>query len=623
MKLTRYYRKIFRLIVSLKRRLNERVVNNAKFWIVQVLRTIFRTSDTLIPLAALIALSMIIYDVGFHEFYSHEGTLFKSLIICLYVTKLLTLSRFVSEWAEPRKLSAHAFSLFMVIVIFYLHQFARDVAYTVPERTGDFLWKKLLLYAGVVFVFITEVSNLLRFIYRRSLNPAFMFVISFALIILIGMLLLLLPNATVDGITPIDALFTSASAVCVTGLIVVDTATAFTTMGKIILLGLIQIGGLGIMTFTAVLSYLAAGTASFQSQIALKNIMNNKRIGNVIQLVSRILLVTIFFEIVGMLLIQWAVGPDMFASGLQRWFFSLFHSVSAFCNAGFSTLTNGLFEAPVRFNYNVHIIVALLIILGGMGFPIVFNLFTLIRIHAHNLLRRIMREPTLPVRTHIISVNSKLALATSFILLVAGFVTYLFFEQHASLDQHPTLWGKIVTAFFGSVTPRTAGFNTVDLSALTLPTVMIYLLLMWIGASPGSTGGGIKTTTAAVALLNLGSIIQGKTRTEIFRTQVSENSINRAFAVILTSLIILGLAVLIIALNDGEKGLIKIAFEVFSAFSTVGLTLGITAGLTGTSKIVLVFVMFIGRVGALTILMSLAHQVKSHQYKYPTEEIMF
>ncbi|NJM24529.1 MAG: hypothetical protein HC859_02365 [Bacteroidia bacterium] len=241
MKLTRYYRKIYRIIVTLKRRLNERVVNNAKFWLVQALRAIFKASDTLVPLATLVALSMIIYDVGFHEFYSHEGTLFKSLIICLYVTKLLIVSRFISEWAEPRKLSAHAFSLFILIVIFFLHQFARDVAYTVPQRNGDFLWKKLLLYGGVVFIFITEVSNLLRFIYR-SFNPAFMFVLSFALIILIGMLLLLLPNATVSGISPINALFTSASAVCVTGLIVVDTATAFTTMGKIILLGLIQIG---------------------------------------------------------------------------------------------------------------------------------------------------------------------------------------------------------------------------------------------------------------------------------------------------------------------------------------------------------------------------------------------
>ncbi|NJM24530.1 MAG: hypothetical protein HC859_02370 [Bacteroidia bacterium] len=339
------------------------------------------------------------------------------------------------------------------------------------------------------------------------------------------------------------------------------------------------------MTFTAVLSYLAAGTASFQSQIALKNIMNNKRIGNVIQLVSRILLVTIFFEIVGMLLIQWAVGPEMFTSGLQRWFFSLFHSVSAFCNAGFSTLTNGLYEAPVRFNYSIHLIIAVLIILGGMGFPIVFNLFTLIRIHVHNMLRRVMREPTLPVRTHIISVNSKLALATSFVLLVAGFVTYLFFEQHASLNQHPTLWGKIVAAFFGSVTPRTAGFNTVDLSALTLPTVMIYLLLMWIGASPGSTGGGIKTTTAAVALLNLGSIIQGKTRTEIFRTQVSENSINRAFAVILTSLIILGLAVLIIALNDGEKGLIKSRLKYFPHSVPSGLRWALRLALQGQARL--------------------------------------
>jgi Trk-type K+ transport system membrane component len=286
-------------------------------------------------------------------------------------------------------------------------------------------------------------------------------------------------------------------------------------------------------------------------------------------------------------------------------------------------MSNGLYEQPIRFNYSLHLIVAFLIILGGMGFPIVFNFFTFLKEKAVSLIRKLLRLPTEKMYTKILQINSKLAMATSVILLIVGFITYLLFEQHNTLAHHPTMWGKVVTSFFGSVTPRTAGFNTVDLTILNMPTVMIYLLLMYIGASPGSTGGGIKTTTAAVAFLNLGSIIQGKDRTEVFRTQISEFSINRAFAIIVLSLVILGLGVLLIAINDSDKGMLRIAFEVFSAFSTVVLTLGLTGDLSITSKIVLIFVMFIGRVGALTILVAFIHQAKQLYYRYPSEEIIF
>jgi potassium uptake TrkH family protein len=445
---------------------------------------------------------------------------------------------------------------------------------------------------------------------------------SFAAIITIGGLLLMLPRATTNGISAVNALFTSTSAVCVTGLLVVDTAASFTLMGKIILLILIQIGGLGIMTFTALLGYLAAGSVSIQGQLALKDMFYSRRINNIIQLVSRIIAVTFFFEFIGVILINWSIGEEVASSKIDRLFFSVFHAVSAFCNAGFSTLTNGLYETPLRFNYSVQLIVAALIILGGMGFPITFNIFSLIRIRVTNFIRKTLRIPSMEKHTHIIHVSSKLAVATSILLLIIGFTSYLLFEQQATLVQHPTAWGKIVTSFFGSVTPRTAGFNTVDLTGITLPTIMVYLLLMWIGASPGSTGGGIKTTTAAVALLNVGSVIRRKNRTEVFHTQISESSISKAFAIVIISLLVIGFAVLLIGVADGEHGILKIAFEAFSAFSTVGLTLGITQELSNFSKSVLIAVMFIGRVGVLTILMALAQQAGPLYYRYPSEEIM-
>lgn len=624
MKTPHFIRKLFRFVVFVKRTVDDQFINQGLFFLKSLSRTVFQITEALVPLLALVALGITINDIGFNPFHGHHELTHRTLSICLYLLRIAVVVRFISEWQSSRKFSTHLYSFLLVVLTFYLYHMVHVVHDTPPLRTNTFMWKKLVLYAGIFFLFLTEASSVMRFIYSKSMNASFLFLASFAVLILIGGLLLMLPNATVAGITPIDALFTSASAVCVTGLIVVDTATAFTMLGKGILLALIQIGGLGIMTFTALLSYLAAGSVSFQSQLALKDMLYSNRLSNVIQLVSRIIMVTLFFELIGMLFIHWSVGETITTDKFERIFFATFHAVSAFCNAGFSTLSNGLYEEPIRFNYTLQLILAGLIILGGMGFPIVFNLFTFIRIKATNIGRRILRlPPEEETYTRIIQMSSRLAMTTSAILLLVGFVSYFVFEQHNTLPQHPTLWGKIATSFFAAVTPRTAGFNTVDLTVINLPTVMIYLLLMWIGASPGSTGGGIKTTTAAVAFLNLGSLVRGKDRTEVFHTQISESSINKSFGIILLSLLILGLAVTLIAVHDGDKGLLRIAFEAFSAYSTVGLTLGLTQELSEMSKIVLIAVMFIGRVGALTILVAFTSHVKQLYYRYPTEEVMF
>ncbi|HEX7015094.1 MAG TPA: potassium transporter TrkG [Cyclobacteriaceae bacterium] len=606
-----------------KRLLTEQVIHQTRFLVTHALRTILRVTDAAIPAISLLLMGVVIYDVGFRSFYSFGPRIYMMMAVLLALLRALMFARFVAELPEKRKIGSHIFSFVLVVLTFYLYDLLKMTAHTEPLRTNGFLLRKLLLYGGVLFIFSTEASDLLRFVYKRSLNPAFLFVVSFASIILVGTFLLLLPRATYNGISPVDALFTATSAVCVTGLLVVDVATQFTLMGKIILLSLIQVGGLGIMTFTALLGYLAAGSVSIQGQLALKDMVYSRRINNVIQLVTRIIAVTFFFEFIGVILINWSIDEDVSAGELDRLFFSVFHSISAFCNAGFSTLPHGLYEMPLRYNYTVHLIIAMLVVLGGMGFPITFNLFSLIRTRATNFIRKILKNPKREHYTRIVHVSSKLAVATSAILLAFGFVAYLLFEQHGTLAQHPTLWGKLVTAFFGSVTPRTSGFNTVDFTAITLPTVMVYLLLMWIGASPGSTGGGIKTTTAAVAVLNVASVVRRKNRTEVFHTQISETSINRAFAIIIVSLLVMGLAVLLIGVNDSDKGMLRIAFEVFSAFSTAGITLGITQDLSMFSKAVLIVVMFVGRVGALTVIMALVHQVGRLPYQYPREEIMF
>jgi Trk-type K+ transport system membrane component len=239
--------------------------------------------------------------------------------------------------------------------------------------TNQFLIYKIILYTVIVFAFITEVSYLLQFIYNRTVNPALLFVASFAAFIFIGAFLLKLPNATTKELSLLDAIFTSTSAVCVTGLIVVDTATHFTPFGHFIILMLIQIGALGIMTFASLLAYAFAGSSSLRSELALRDMMSTQQVNNIIQFVYKVVLVTLIFEFFGALSIYLSLSDDLFERKIDKAFFSIFHSVSAFCNAGFSTLTNGLYEPVIRFNYVIQFFIALLIILGGIGFPIFFN----------------------------------------------------------------------------------------------------------------------------------------------------------------------------------------------------------------------------------------------------------
>jgi trk system potassium uptake protein len=590
----------------------------------QAMKVAYATSNILIIITTLIALGLIIYDFGFYPFYSHNKLIYSFLTYVLAAFKILFLIRFITEWVEIKKAKAHLYNFLLVIFTFYLGWVCSRIIALEEVESSLYVIRKSILYSGIAFLFLAEVSSLLKFIYSKRQNPSFVFLISFAVIIAIGMLLLMLPNATTHGISPIDALFTSASAVCVTGLTVIDTAHDFTMTGKVIIMFLIQIGGLGIMTFTGLLAYLASGSVSIHNQLALKSMVSSNRISNVITIVTRIIIVTLFFEAVGAILIYFSVDKNLFNNTIERMFFSAFHAVSGFCNAGFSTESAGLYTEVLRFNYPLHMIIALLVILGGMGFPIVFNIFTYLRIKTFTLFNKFYnKENNQETITRILQVNSKLALATTLILIITGFAAYLLLEQNGTLKDHQTITGKLVTSFFGAITPRTAGFNTVDMARLSLPMIMFYLLLMWIGASPSSTGGGIKTTTIAVAILNLKSIIRNRKCTQVFHTQISEHSINKAFAVILLSLLTIGLTVTLISVNDSDKGLLKIAFESFSAFSTVGLTLGITPQLSDISKVILVFTMFIGRVGALTILMAFVSEARPQAYRYPEEEIQY
>jgi len=483
----------------------------------------------------------------------------------------------------------------------------------------SFLYNDNWVKFAIILTFIREFSEQEISYKKTLLNPAQLFIASFLGIILIGAILLSLPNATHNGITFLDALFTSTSAVCVTGLIVVDTGSYFTVFGQTVILCLIQAGGIGILTVASYFSYFFKGGASYENQLTLSDMTGSKKLGEVFGTLRRILIITFSIELVAALFIYLSLDNRLFTSFFHRFFFSVFHAVSAFCNAGFSTLPNSLYETGFRYNYMFQSLIIAAFVLGGLGFPIVVNLIKYLKYFMVRKLFYFTGEQK-KHKPWVLNLNSRITLITTSTLTILGTLMFYFNEYNNTLAEHVGI-GKVITALFGAATPRTAGFNSVDMAALDFSTIMMIFLLMWVGASPASTGGGIKTNTFAIATLNFLSLAKGKSRIEVFRREISEISVRRAFAVIALSLLVIGTGIILISVFDSDKKLLDIAFECFSAYSTVGLSLGITAKLSAASKFVIIGVMFIGRVSMLTLLIAVFKKVKQKNYKYPVEEL--
>lgn len=472
---------------------------------------------------------------------------------------------------------------------------------------------------AVFVTFIREISDHDFNLNRTFLNPAQFFILSFLSLVLVGALLLMMPNATTQPLSFIDALFTATSAVCVTGLIVVDTATYFTTFGQVIIMGLIQIGGLGILTFVTYFSYFFKGGVSYETQASISEMSYMRGMGDVVSTLKSILYVTFAVEAVAAALIYISIYdiPDMDWS--EQLFFSVFHAISAFCNAGFSTFSAGMYDDALRFNYPLQLIIATTFIFGGMGFVIVVNVLRYLRDLAERLIYR--HDQRYIYRPWLLNINSRITLITTGALLLVGLIGVMIFEYNNVLADHRSFFGKLVTGLFTAATPRTAGFNTIDMGELAFPTIMLTIFLMWIGASPNSTGGGIKTSTFAIALLNTLSLARGQTNVEVFKRQIADISIRRAFSIMWLSLLVIGMGVTLISYDQPELDLIKVVFECFSAYSTVGLSLNLTTELSGFSKIVVSVIMFVGRVSMLTIFIALLKNRRQRNYRYPTEEI--
>ncbi len=441
---------------------------------------------------------------------------------------------------------------------------------------------------------------------KLKLTSSQIIVIGFASVIVMGAILLSLPIASISGksIGFINALFTSTSAVCVTGLVVVDTATYWTTFGQTIIILLIQVGGLGFMTMATFFALIIRRKITLRERLVIQEALNQFNTAGVVRLTRYVLITTFIIEGIGAFLLSLRFIP-MYGTykGIGM---SLFHAISAFCNAGFDLMGN--FTSLTRFadDFLINFTICGLIILGGLGFTVIVEVLQKRKFAKYSL-------------------HTKLVLYITGILILFGFLSVFLLEysNEATLGSLP-FKGKVLSALFHGVTPRTAGFNTLPMDQLSMATVFITIVLMFIGGSSGSTAGGVKTTTAGVIVWTIICVIKGKEDTEVFKKRIPRDIVNRSLAVIGISMALIIGVTMILSITDNNHSFIEIFFEATSAFGTVGLSLGITPSLSIMGKIVVIFTMFAGRVGPFTIALALAKMQQKNKglIKYPEERVI-
>lgn len=488
------------------------------------------------------------------------------------------------------------------------------------EWLGDLVAPSTAALLALVVVQLTLIVpvglRLLRVTRARILQnvrPGTLFVATFALAILGGMLMLKTPNATTGGISWLDALFTSTSAVCVTGLAVVDTEHALTPQGQVILLLLIQVGGLGIMTLTYFMALVVGQGISLRDRARISELFSDDNLGAMGQLIGKVVLITLLIEAAGAMFLHMAWSANPPREGTLLWD-AVFHSVSAFCNAGFSNFSAGLADPTVVGNRATQVVIMVLIIAGGIGFAVIIDLPRLILHGGTTMLKRLMPHSRRIARWSLryrVRLHVRLVLKVTFWLIVLGAAAFFVAEGWTwSTDR---AW----EAVFNSVTARTAGFNITDFSTYGFAAVVVMCVLMFIGGSPGGTAGGIKTTTFAIALGELWRIVRGHQSLHMHRRRIARDVVERSTATIVLSGIWVTISILLVSWGNPEADPSDVVFECFSAFGTVGLSRAFTMELSPFSKAVIIASMFAGRVGVLTLVFTLAGQAPSRRYELP------
>lgn len=495
--------------------------------------------------------------------------------------------------------------LFLIIDIISINAFGFEIlnqlgrVLRIPGLQESFL---IFLQAYFLVIVGLEFGKVGDYLPNSKLSPPTLLILSFIVLIIMGTGLLMLPEMTVKNLPGLDlttALFTSISASCVTGLSLIDISEVLSSKGQFVVMILMQLGGLNIISFAALFAILRGGFGMRQANFMSENLGEDLKRSR--SLIGAIFRLTLFIELVGALLlgIVWKSNYDSLGENI---FYSIFHSISAFNNAGFSLFTNSLATEGVGQQYTVHAIIAILIILGGIGFGTISD-----------ILKQPWRKQTLSRSWRGLRVGTKLGLIVSGVLITVGSMMVFVLE----FGEGP-LGTQISHSIFQSITARTAGFNTVNFGAMATPTLLFFIFLMFIGGGSGSTAGGIKTSTFALVFLSATATIQGKKHVNLYKTQIPWELMNKAFAIFLFSAVSILLGIFLLTIFEPEMALLDLAFEQVSAFCTVGLSTGITPSISLGGKIVLMLSMLIGRVGTLTLAFALSdRKVEANTFKYP------
>ena len=589
-------------------------------------RILLRMMAVLTYMSSLLLIVGVVYEHGFPlsaTDISHLKILYKAVwIIFLIDVTLHIFLEYKGTKKNFRKLAwILSWLLYLTLVPVIFHR---------PDEEGailyvwDFLGSKLYhIPLLLLFSFLNLSNGLVRLLGRRT-NPSLILAVSFFVIILIGTGLLLLPRCTVEGVVLswVDALFTSTSAVCVTGLVPVDVSATFTPMGLTVIILLIQVGGLGVMTLTSFFAMFFMGNTSLYNQLVVRDMVSSNSLGSLLSTLLYILGFTMVIEGAGMVSIWLGIHGTLGMSLEEELAFSAFHSISAFCNAGFSTLPGNLGNPMVMTGHNsLYISVSLLIILGGIGFPILVNFKDIVLYH----LRRFWKfVRTLKLdrhkKQHLYNLNTKIVLIVTLLLLVLGTLAVAAFEWNGSFAGM-SVADKWTQAFFNATCPRTAGFSSVDLTSLSVQTILIYIFLMWIGGAAQSTAGGVKVNAFAVVVLNLIAVLRTE-RVEVFGRELSHDSIRRSNATVVMSLGVLFLFIFVLSILEPKMSVMTLTFECVSALSTVGSSLNATPLLRDESKLLVALLMFVGRVGLITLMLGIVKQKKNTKYRYPSDDII-
>ncbi|HPR17300.1 MAG TPA: TrkH family potassium uptake protein [Candidatus Cloacimonadota bacterium] len=544
-------------------------------------------SNMVLNLIALFNVFMFVFNVmELRQITQHHYTLITSCIIIFYwITNYLK---------APEKIAFYDLIpdlIFIALGLFVTRSDRAFQLYILGRQTYILIKKQAVRGANK------------KFLEKLSDNPPVLVLYSFFITIFIGSLLLLLPAATAKGeeTTMLGALFTSTSATCVTGLIIYDTGTHFTYFGQLIILFLIQVGGLGIMTISSAFAVMLGQKLSLKSENMMQNVVGESNKLDMINLVKNIMLVTFIFELIGAMLLYITFAGQMFST-TKAIYYAIFHSISAFCNAGFSLFSDSFMA--YRSSFNINFVITALIICGGIGFPVLVD-----------IKKNFMNKFSLSR----FSLHSKIVFASTLALLVFGTVAFFISEYHSQMDGM-SFKERIFASYFQSVTTRTAGFNTIDIAQISKGSAFISIILMFIGASPGSTGGGLKTTTFMIIFVSVLSLFQGNRDVNIFQRKVSNEIIKRVMTLIALSVSVLTIMIFLLLLFE-PFGFEQLVFEAFSAFGTVGLSMGITPSLSGFGKVIIIILMYLGRVGLLTMIYALSANVKKTNFSYTEEKI--